>query len=179
MSVCSPSEVFYRIQRDYLFPAINAVYNKQSADILKYVTESGVAVDLAGDGRCDSPGFNAKYGTYTLMNDRNDEIVDFFIAHVGNTTNSQNLEKYGLTYLLKFCKNNDIAVNILTTDQHTQIRKFIMEKYPSILHQFDVWHRAKKLRKKLTQVAMKKENVFVAAVGEVNRTALLVVMRNL
>ena len=70
---------FYRIQRDSLFPAINAVYNKPSAGILKYITESGVAVDLAGDGRCDSPGFNAKYGTYTLMNDRNDEIVDFLL----------------------------------------------------------------------------------------------------
>ena len=91
------------------------------------------------------------------MNDRNDEIVDYFIAHVGNTTNSQNLEKYWLTYLLEFCKNNDIDINILTTDQHTRIRKFAREKYPSILLQFDVWHRAKKL----TKVAMKKENVLL------------------
>ena len=111
------------------------------------------------------------------MHDRNDEIVDFFIAHVGNTTYSPNLEKYGLTYLLEFYKNN-IDINILTTDQHTQIRKFMREKYPSILHQFDVWHRAKNLRKKLTKVAMKKENVLLQPC-EVNRTALLVVMRNL
>ena len=143
---------FYRIQRDSLIPAINAVYNKQSADILKYITESGVAVDLAGDGRCDSPGFNAGLQRKVLTNDRNDEIVDFFIARVGNTTK---------TYLLEFCKNNDIDINILTTDQHTQIRKFMREKYPSILHQFDVWHRAKHLRKKLTKVAMKKENVLL------------------
>ena len=29
-----------------------------------------IALDLVGDGRSDSPGFNAKYGTYTLMNSK-------------------------------------------------------------------------------------------------------------
>lgn len=152
---------FYRIQSNTLFPAVNAVYNKKSAEILNRVKESGEVLDLVGDGRCDSPGYNAKYGTYTLMNDKNDEIIDFFIAHVGNTTNSQNLEKYGLAYLLEYLTNNNISIHILTTDQHLQIRKFLKDNYPAILHQFDIWHRAKNLRKKLTKVANKKENILL------------------
>ena len=52
-------------------------------------------------------------------------------------------------------------------------------KYRSILHQFDVWHRAKKIKKENDKSCNEKGECFVAAVGEVNRTALLVVMRNL
>lgn len=28
---------------------------------------NGVTVDLAGDGRCDSPGYSAKYLTYSVL----------------------------------------------------------------------------------------------------------------
>ena len=65
---------FYRIQSTVLYPAINAVYNIKCDKILNDVKHSGEVLDLAGDGRCDSPGFNAKYGTYTFMNTKNDEI---------------------------------------------------------------------------------------------------------
>ena len=149
---------FYRIQSTILFPAINAVYNKKAETILNDIKESGEALELTGDGRCDSPGFNAKYGTYTIMNAKNEEIVDFFISHVGNTINSQNLEKYGLAYLLEHLTNNGIDVYSLTTDQHLQIKKFLKDKYPEIVHQLDIWHRAKNLRKKLIKITNKKAN---------------------
>ncbi|KAK3740411.1 hypothetical protein QZH41_009472 [Actinostola sp. cb2023] len=32
---------------------------------------------ISGDGRCDSPGFSAKYGTYTMIDQETDKIVDF------------------------------------------------------------------------------------------------------
>ena len=95
---------------------------------------SGEVLDLAGDGRCDSPGFNAKYGNYTLMNTKNDEILYFFISHVGNTANSHNLELYGLSYLLEQFRLNDIHIDSLATDKHLQIKKFLKD----ISHQLDI-----------------------------------------
>ncbi len=146
---------FYRIQKNTLFPAINNVYQKKRCEILER-TKQQKKVNLVGDGRCDSPGFNATYGTYTLMNEVNNEIIDFFIAHVRNSKNSQNMEKYGLKYLLKYLQDRGLTINMLTTDQHLQIRKFLKTEYPKICHQYDIWHRSKNLKKKLVKVAKKK-----------------------
>ena len=42
------------------------------------------------------PGLVHACGTYTLMNESNNEVIDFFISHVRKAGNSQNMEKYGL-----------------------------------------------------------------------------------
>ena len=39
-------------------------------------------VTLLGDGRCDSPGHSAKYGTYTLMEESSGEVVDTTVVSV-------------------------------------------------------------------------------------------------
>ena len=77
---------FYKIQEKFIFPAINHVYNERRVKILEKA-KSG-SVKLIGDGRFDSPGNSATFGTYTLMNSENNEIFDFFIAHVRNAGNS-------------------------------------------------------------------------------------------
>jgi hypothetical protein len=40
-------------------------------------------LSLGGDGRCDSPGFSAKYGTYTLMELKHNAILDIQLVQVG------------------------------------------------------------------------------------------------
>ena len=37
----------------------------------------------------------------------------------------------------------------LTTDQHVQIRSFLAKEHPDILHQIDVWHVGKRIKKAL------------------------------
>lgn len=147
---------FYRIQNKYIFPAINNIYQQNAREILERTKKQVCPLCLIGDGRCDSPGFCSTYGTYTLMNDSNNEIIDYFIAHVRNAGNSQNMEKYGLAYLLEFLKSQGLEIDTLTTDQHIQVRAFLKKDYPEISHQFDIWHRGKNLRKKLEKVAKKK-----------------------
>ena len=46
------------------------------------------AIHLNGDGRCDSPGHNAKYGTYTLMYDDTGKVVTFSVVQVSEVTSS-------------------------------------------------------------------------------------------
>ena len=43
---------------------------------------------FAGDGRSDSPGHSAKYGTYTVMDTDIEKIVDFEVIQVTGVKNS-------------------------------------------------------------------------------------------
>lgn len=146
------SSNFYKVQKKFLFPAINKFYKATRSDLLKTCIASNDN-HFSGDGRCDSPGYSAKYGTYSLMDTKANKIVDFYIVHVGHATNSSVMEKTGLKVLLD--KFIDLGINIksLTTDRHTQIRAMMRDKYPSISHQFDIWHFTKSIKKKLSKHA--------------------------
>ena len=39
--------------------------------------EQSSSVYVCGDGRCDTPGLLAKYGTYTLMDEKTNLIIEF------------------------------------------------------------------------------------------------------
>lgn len=50
-----------------------------------------------------------------------------------------------------------MKIATLATDRHPQITKFLREDHPTISHQFDVWHMAKGITKKLSAAAKRKE----------------------
>ena len=50
--------LYYKIQKQILFPAVNQVYNDNRTEILLGLISN--KEELVGDGRCDSPGYNAK-----------------------------------------------------------------------------------------------------------------------
>ena len=54
---------FYKVQDKLIFPTINKSYEKQQKAVLEEIKKQGETIDLCGDGRSDSPGHNAKYGT--------------------------------------------------------------------------------------------------------------------
>lgn len=43
------------------------VWTRQQQSIFQILKENGTPLALAGDGRADSPGHSAKYGTYSLL----------------------------------------------------------------------------------------------------------------
>ena len=47
---------------------------------------------LSGDGRCDSPGYNAKYLTHSLMNQKTNEIIAFSVTKVTEAANSNRMK---------------------------------------------------------------------------------------
>ena len=76
---------FYNIQKAYLHPAIENVYREKRTELLARVyleQEDGKSPHLAGDGRCDLPGFNAKYCHYTFMLDDTKEILHTELVQV-------------------------------------------------------------------------------------------------
>ena len=48
-----------------------------------------------------SPGFNVKYGTYSLMNAHKIETIDRHVVHVAVAGNSARMERMGLCSLLE------------------------------------------------------------------------------
>ena len=56
---------------------------------------------------------------------------------------SHQMEKEGLERVLLFLKQQGLTVEVLVTDRHKQINKWVRESYPAITHYYDVWHVAK------------------------------------
>ena len=44
---------------------------------------------------------------------------------------------------MDFLKDNKLTIDVLVTDRHKQINKWLREKHPDIKHYFDTWHVAK------------------------------------
>ena len=147
---------FYRLQSKYIFGTINKVYKVYQNRILNQFTENPVR--LGGDGRCDSPGHNAKYCTYSVMEQMSSQILHFHVMNVAETDGNSNLmEKQGLIKVLEKLNTCNVAIESLTTDRHSQIRKYLRENL-NLRHQFDIWHAAKSVRSKLTKAAKLKSN---------------------
>ena len=146
---------FNKIQKSLVFPAIHRVFITQRQLIIDEINEQD-HVDLLGDGRCDSPGYNAKYGTYSVMDKLTGMIVDMHVSHVGLTVTSARMELDGLKNVLQRLK--DFAVNVasITTDRHKQVRAFLKKIRKDLRHQFDVWHFAKNIKKQLTAASKKR-----------------------
>ena len=73
---------FYGVQDKIVFPVINNAYEKQQKDVIETLKKKKSSVDLCGDGRSDSPGHNAKYGTYSRMDEGTGHIIDFSLVQV-------------------------------------------------------------------------------------------------
>lgn len=110
---------------------------------------SAQPLSLSGDGRCDSPGFCAKYLTYTLTDARRDVILHTELVQVTEVGNSVRMELEGLKRGSEFLLRNSCSIERIVTDRHSSIRAFLRREYPSVLHLFDCWHMAKGVKKKL------------------------------
>ena len=119
---------FYKMQRKYLHPAFNLVCENYQHTLIADSVVAAKSFKLSGDGRCDSPGFNAKYGTYSVMDNRTSKVLHFEVIHVGETESSSRIEKGGLIRCLDKMKACDIKIYSLTTDQHVQIKKHMREQ---------------------------------------------------
>ncbi|KAL1483282.1 hypothetical protein MTO96_033298 [Rhipicephalus appendiculatus] len=100
-------------------------------------------VDLTGDGRCDSPGYSAKYLTYSVLAMQNGCILHSEQVQVGESpevTNSVSMEKRGLAKCLTALENLGINISSLTTDRHPGVKLYCRKYKPNMPHWYDVWH---------------------------------------
>ena len=99
----------------------------------------------------------AKYGTYTMVDQLSDKIVDFQIVQVSEVTSSNAMEREGFKRCMETIHDQGANVKVVATVRHVSIRSDMKKNFPHVHHQFDVWHVAKSVTKKLTEKAKRKE----------------------
>ena len=147
--------VFYDTQLKYLFPVINKAWEDESRNQIDKLSSKEV-VNLDGDGRCDSPGHCAKYGTYTLMDEDTGNVVAFEVVQVSEVTSSNATEKEGFSRCIELLEGKGVKISRVATDRHVSISSSMAKDHPHINHQYDVWHLSKWVVKKLTNKAKQK-----------------------
>ena len=167
---------FYNIQDKYLFPVINEFWHQEQNSVFSELGEKDLW--LSGDGRCDSPGHNAKYGTYTMIDRQTDKIVDFHVVQVTEVNSSNAMEGEGFKRCMNHIRDHGGQITVVTTDRHVGIRADMKRNFPEIDHQFDVWHLAKSVTKKLTEKSKKKDWRPIT-LDQIHFESSLVVCRNM
>jgi len=155
MPILSESE-FYRIQNTYLNPTINDYWTMHQTAIMSVLSSEDLR--LCGDARSDSPGYSAKYTSYTLMDMTTSLIIDQQLVSLteDKVTSSVAMEKMALERSLEFVLSSGLKIHTLATDRHVGVQSLMKQNYPQINHQFDVWHFAKNITKRLHLKAQKK-----------------------
>ncbi|XP_035662758.1 uncharacterized protein LOC118406641 isoform X1 [Branchiostoma floridae] len=158
---CVSIRTFFRHQRLYLHSAIQNVWQAQQDGLLNSAVQPLI---LGGDGRADSPGHSAKFGSYTLMDLRTSKILTIQLVQSNEVAGgSNNMEKEGLVRAVAFLQARGLQISTLVTDRHLQVAKWVRENLPATRHLYDIWHIAKGIRKKLSALGRQKECELVIA----------------
>ena len=108
-------------------------YCKENNSILNQLKEQGSG-RLNGDGRCDSPRYNAKYLTYSFMDLITSKIAALTLTQVTEAKKYNNVDKTNVIEGHKFLRRNGVAVDQITTERHSQIRKQLRENEKDTIH---------------------------------------------
>lgn len=154
---------YYYHQRHLLIPTVISFWRKYQKKILDSL--KGKEVVLAGDGRHDSMGHSAKYGTYTIFCCTVGLIIHIVLVQANQAGSSSGIEfmafKEAFTYLL----TTGMIVKSFISDRHVSIAKWMREECskkcnelgkPVVNHFFDLWHIGKKIQKLLTKLSKEK-----------------------
>ena len=76
------TRTFMRHQAEILRPSIVELWKERQAWLISALQADDEEVVCGGDGRADSPGRSAKFGTYTMMELKKKVIIDIQIVQV-------------------------------------------------------------------------------------------------
>ncbi|KAG1944833.1 hypothetical protein F2P79_014357 [Pimephales promelas] len=150
---------FFRHQRFYTIPTIVQAWQNEQAAIIRDLKEMRGGLILSGDCRSDSPGHCAKYGTYSLIEDRINKVLDLQLVQSSEVPSSTWCELEGLKRSINFLTQQHMQVSALITDRNRQVAKWVREELcpKGTSHFFDIWHIGKSLGKALDAAAKERE----------------------
>ncbi|XP_059411032.1 uncharacterized protein LOC132144237 [Carassius carassius] len=111
--------------RYYTNPTIVQAWRNEQRGIIRELKETGGGLILSGDCRSDSPGHCAKYGSYSLIEDRNNKVLDVQLVQSSEVPSSSWCELEGLKRSIQFLMDQDMQVSALITDRNRQVAKWV------------------------------------------------------
>ena len=133
-----------------MFGVTNEAWDKEQAIIFSNSDEKELI--LCGDGRCDSPGHNAKYLTYSLYDQIQKKVVAISLTQVTEVRSSNRMEKTGLIKTLQEVKGKEHKIDRLQQIVTFRSRNICVNKKKMS----DVWHFSKSIKTKLLNASKKK-----------------------
>ena len=77
------SSRYYRHVDIYIQPTFHIFWETHQKELIDTsIQTNSRGLIVAGDGRCDSPGHCAKYGSYTFMEQRDNKVLHFELVQV-------------------------------------------------------------------------------------------------
>lgn len=146
------STTYYKCIKDCIAPVILDFWEKHKQKNFEEARQRD-SISISGDGQYDSPGFSAKYVTYSIMDLKTNKILDFVLCQRGLVEGD--LEKAACEKALEKVTKELPAVKLFLSDRHRGVGLLLRTKFPEIHHEFDVWHLAKSLMKKLSTAEKK------------------------
>ena len=86
---------------------------------------------------------------HSILDQTSNKVTDMETCQCTLAGNSNRMEKFASVKVLNRLKNENIKIEILTTDRHSQIRKHMQEEEKNIGQQFNVWLFCKNIKQKL------------------------------
>lgn len=77
---------YFNHQKTFLQPSINSVWKHKQETLFKQLRKEKRPLIIGGDGRADSPGHSAKFGSYTVMELKNKKVIDIELVQVNKCT---------------------------------------------------------------------------------------------
>ncbi|XP_077864721.1 uncharacterized protein LOC144350407 [Saccoglossus kowalevskii] len=151
------TDTFMKHQRHYLPPAVMEVWENLRGKYIDDALQNGRSLCIGGDGRCDTPGHSAKFGSYSVMDLDNGTMIDIQLVESNEVKSSCHMEKEGLARSVAYLQSQGINIYKIVTDRHVQIIKWVSENMTETQHYVDVWHVAKGLQKKMLALSKEKE----------------------
>ena len=84
---CIKERTFFDHQKKYLEPAIITVWNSEQSTLL---SKCKSPLSIGGDGRADSPGHTAKYGSYGIIDLHTNKVLHIELVQVCIIKNERN-----------------------------------------------------------------------------------------
>ena len=92
---CIAERTFYYHQTKYLAPSVIHVWKRSQRSLL---SKCRSPVIIGGDGRADSPGHSAKYGSYGIIDMSTNKVLHIELVQVENYTQVTGSISYSLTF---------------------------------------------------------------------------------
>ena len=79
---CISDRTFYYHQNRNLEPSIVSVWGDKQSRLLTQCKAQGTSLSIGGDGRADSPGHSAKYGSYGVIDLNINKVLHIELVQV-------------------------------------------------------------------------------------------------